>query len=714
MPSFKRSPIATAVLMLFAAPHGALAQAGPEAVLPEVQVSGEAPPAYRSDAPASRTGTPLRDVPQTITVVPKELMQAQGVTTLQEALRNVPAITFFAGEGGQMGDGPRLRGFDSRGSIFIDGVRDKGEYFRDVFNLESIEVLKGSSSLLFGRGTAGGVINQVTKTPGPEPRREAALTLGSEAFKRATADLNVPLGERSAFRLNAMAQDNESFRDHVEGEAVGLAPSLRLGIGADTDLTLSYQYLETSAVPDYGIVHLFGRPADVPISNFYGFPTRDYDDLDTSIASVRLEHRVSDALSLRNTLMWARYERDNELTAPRLIGTPAPGTPLSSIRVRRNDRKSRLEDNGSLINQTEVTWRAVTGGVRHRLLAGVEVGREDIDRTTFAFPGLTETSHDVDLLHPDSAAEGPTFDKTPRQFLESEADSLALYLQDEAELTPQWKLVGGLRWDRYEVSQTTDTRIASSSTPAGLARLERTDKVTSGRGGVIWQPDQAQSYYVSYGTSFNPSAEFGTLSAAAVDVEPEEVRTLELGGKWEVGPSLSLTAALFRNEKTNERIDDPAGGPEEVLLGARRVDGFEVGLAGRLARRWDLFAGVALMDGEITEQPAPPGELSNEGNQPSFVPESSASVWTTYRLDGGWDVGGGFLMAGSYFANDANDSRVPGYMRWDASVGYFHGPYELRLNVQNLFDTEYYASSHSRHVMPGAPRTLLATVRYQF
>jgi catecholate siderophore receptor len=715
MPKSKRRPLAAAVMIAFSAPQGALAQARPEQTLPEVNVRG-AQDRYRteSSSTATRTDTPLRDVPQTITIVPKELLQQQNAVSLQDALRNVTGITFFAGEGGQMGDGPRMRGFESRGSIFIDGIRDKGEYYRDTFNLESIEVLKGASSLLYGRGSPSGVINQVTKAPGLVARNEAALTFGRFDFKRATADLNLPLGETTAVRLNAMAQDNESHRDFVEGRRVGFAPSVRFGIGTPTEVSLYYQYLRSRDVPDYGVLQFFGKPAEVPTGNFYGFPTRDYDNLDTHIAALRVDHRFSDRLSLRNTLMWAKYERDNEVTAPRLrtgAAAPTAATPLAAVSVRRNDRKSRLEDNGSVINQTEAVWKASTGGLAHTVLAGVELGQEEIDRTTYAFPGLTETSHLVNLLDPDPANEGAGFGKTPQSMLSSKARSLAFYGQDQVEIAPQWKAVAGLRWDRYSVDQTTDQIIASGTTPVGVTSLARTDKVASTRAGLIWQPGPRQSYYISYGTAFSPSAELGTLAVSNASVEPEKVRSYETGAKLDVLRGVSVTAALFRNEKTNERVADPAGGPSQVLEGARRVDGVELGVAGRITPAWDIFAGVALMDGKITSQPTTP---ANVGKRPSFVAEKALNVWTTYRIAEHWEAGGGVYRVGDYFADDPNNTRIPGYTRWDATLAYVQKQYEIRFNLQNVFDETYYESAHPAHVKPGIPRQAFATLVYRY
>lgn len=712
--NFRRRPLAAAIMIAFSS-SGALAQSASEQTLPEVKVRGMQD-RYRTESSttATRTDTPLRDVPQTVTVLPKELLQQQNAVTLQDALRNVTGITFFAGEGGQMGDGPRLRGFDARGSIFVDGIRDQGEYFRDTFNLESIEVLKGASSLLYGRGSPSGVVNQVTKAPGLAARNEASVTYGSHDFKRATADLNVPLGETTAVRLNAMIQDNESHRDYVENARFGFAPSVRFGINTPTEVTLSYQYLRTRDVPDYGIVHLFGRPAPVDPSNFYGFPTRDYDHLDTHIATLRVDHRFSEALSLRNTLAWAKYERDNEITAPRLRtggAAPTPGTPLAAITVRRNDRKSRLEDNDSLVNQTEAVWKTMTGSIGHTLLAGVELARERIDRTTYTFPGLTETSHLVSLLDPDPANEGAGWNKTPQAVLRTEATTRALYLQDQLRLSPQWKAVAGVRWDRFEVEHDNNQIVATASTPVGVTSLSRTDKVASTRGGLIWQPTASQSYYVSYGTAFSPSAEFGTLANNTVNVEPEKVRSYEAGAKLEITRRVSVSAALFRNEKTNERVADPAGGPDQVLEGARRIDGVELGIAGRITPAWDVFAGAVLMDARITKQPSTP---ANVGNQPAFVAEKAANLWSTWRFAENWELGGGFYRIGSYFANDTNATLVPGYTRWDATLAYVQPRYEVRLNLQNVFDETYYESAHPSHVKPGIPRQLFATLVYRF
>jgi catecholate siderophore receptor len=238
--------------------------------------------------------------------------------------------------------------------------------------------------------------------------------------------------------------------------------------------------------------------------------------------------------------------------------------------------------------------------------------------------------------------------------------------------------------------------------------------VTSTRGGLIWQPTRSQSYYVSYGTAFSPSAEFGTLANNAANVEPEKVRSYEAGAKWSVLRNVSLTAALFRNEKTNERVADPAGGPSQILEGARRIDGVELGIAGRLAPAWDVFAGMVLMDAQILRQPVAPAAISNVGRQPAFVAEKAANVWTTYRFAENWEAGGGVYRVDGYYANDTNAVHVPGYTRWDATLAYVQKKYEVRLNLQNLFDAKYYESAHPAHVKPGIPREVFASLVYRF
>jgi catecholate siderophore receptor len=738
MERFKRRPLAAAVLLMFSVPTPALAQARTEQTLPEVQVRGEQDTGFRTESTgaATRTETPLRDVPQFVNTVPQSVIRSQGATQLTEALRNVPGISYAAPEGGtQANQVFYLRGFPAGGDIFLDGIRDLGEYNRDLFATESVEVLKGPSSLMFGRGSTGGVIHQTSKVADLLPRKELSLTVGSFDQKRLTGDLNLRLGDSSAFRLVALGENSGSYRYPQDVKRAGLAPSWRFGIGTATDVSLSLLYLKTADVTDYGQptltpaftgTGLFAMP---PISprNYYGYANHDFTDHETQIATLRVDHELSRSLRLRNTLRFASYQRQVEATIATLRATDAngaavtPATPLSLLMVTRNHDGGRTRDSDDkvLINQTELTWKLDSGGLRHTLLGGLELAREELHRWNYVLDADPQTAGTqaptsaTPLLNPDPGTL-LSYTKTPNVRSNAMADTVALYVQDQIEINAQWKALAGLRWERYEARAQT-ANFTSGAIASGP--FARTDTMVSGRAGLIWQPTPAQSHYVSVGNSYNPSGELGVygatgtnLSVANETLEPEENRGYELGTHWDLA-GMQLRAALFRNEKINARMNDPVLGAT-VLAGKRRVDGVELQVSGHIARNWEISSGVAFMDGTIVTGPA-----NVQGKTPLGVADVAGNVWTVYRLGGGWEVGGGIRGTSAYWQNDANTGEIPSYHVIDATIAYVQRRYEVRLNLYNLADEVYYYGGYQNNpnrVLPGAPRSGALTLRYNF
>ena len=766
MPQFERRPLAAAMALLFSAPASlvgaaqsapdavaqstpertqpqTVAQSTPERTLPEVKV--QEPPEntnFRTDSIRSgtRTDTPLRDIPQFINSVPQSLIRSQNATTLQDALRNVPGISYAAAEGGTSANQVfYLRGFPLNQDIFIDGVRDLGEYNRDLFAIESVEVLKGSSALMFGRGSTAGVINQVSKVADRLERREVSLTVGSFNQKRATADLNVRTGDSSAIRLVALAEDSNSYRYPRDVEKLGFAPSFWANVGKATDITVSYYYLKARDVTDFGQPTLFttagtgffGFPPVSP-KNYYGYANHDFADYETHIVNFRLDHQFSDKLSLRNTLRWANYQRESESTIATLTTTDVNGapvtrsTPLSLLRVTRNHDSGRTRDNDdtALINQTELTWKVSSGAVKHTVLAGLELAQERLDRRNYildadpALAGAQQPTSMTSFLNPNPNTQ-LSYTKTPNLDSVAEADTAALYVQDQLELSREWKALFGLRYEHYKSSA--QAIRASAVSGAAVGPFSRTDNMLSGRAGLIWQPTTAQSYYVSYGNSYNPSGELGTyggtaatqLSAVNQNLEPEKNQNYEVGAQWDLLTGLQLRAAIFRTEKTNARMADPASGLT-VLEGKRRVDGVEFGASGSITRNWDVYSGIAFMDGEIVR-----GAANVQGNTPLGVADVAGNVWTIYRLGGGWEIGCGARGQKGTWLTDTNlpGSTIPSYVVFDATVAYVQKQYEIRLNVYNLADKTYYIGGYNNspsRVLPGQPRAAALTVRYNF
>ena len=730
-----------ASLSLFAAEGGSLGEPAPPAAptLPEVRVQDSPDAGFRTDSTstATRTDTPLRDIPQFINMVPQALIRSQNATSLSDALRNVPGISYAAAEGGtQANQVFFLRGFPLNQDIFIDGVRDLGEYNRDLFATEAVEVLKGSSALMFGRGSTGGLVNQISKIANPFERREVAVTFGSFDQKRATADFNLRTSETSAVRLIGLVEDSGSHRYPQDVERYGFAPSYWTKLGNATDLTLSYYYLKARDVTDYGQPALFtagtGFLGFPPVSprNYYGYENHDYAKYETNIATATITHRFDESLSLRSVLRWAGYERQSESTIATLTATDVNGnpvtvdTPLDLLRVTRNHDTGRTKDNDdtALISQTELLWKVATGSVKHTILTGLELAREKLDRTNYALDadpnqaGIQAPTSFTSYLHPDPSTE-LSYTKVTNLNSRAQGDTVAVYVQDQLEFTRQWKALLGVRYEHFDADAQTSPQLAGVT---GAGPFSRSDDMVSGRAGLIWQPTDHQSYYASWGNSYNPSGELGVyggtaqtnLNAINQALDPEENQNYEIGAQWEVGGGIQLRASLFRNEKSNARMVDATG--TTVLEGKRRVDGIELEATGSITPNWDIYSGIAFMDGEIVTGPA-----NVQGKTPLGVPNVAGNIWTVYRLPYGFEIGGGARGQHGTWLTDANQpgSQIPGYVVWDFTAAYVQRQYEVRLNVYNVFDKKYYIGGYNNNpnrVLPGQPLAASVTLRYSF
>jgi len=733
MHQFKRRPLAAAILTLFSS--AAAAQAQSEQTLPEVKVQGDS---FRTETTtsATRTDTPLRDVPQFINSIPQSVIRSQNATTLTDALRNAPGISYAAAEGGtQANQVFYLRGFPLNQDIYLDGVRDLGEYNRDLFATESVEVVKGPSALIFGRGGSGGLINQSSKIANLLPHTEAAMTLGSFNQRRLTADSNFSTGESDAFRIVALVEDSGSYRYPQGVQKQGVAPSMRFGIGSGTEILLSYYYLKENSVTDYGQPTIpaavtgtgkAGMPA-VSARAYYGFSNNDYANYETNIFTARIDHRFNDTVSLRNTFRATDAKRQSESTISQTLvdstgAALSPATPLSNLLAVRNHDGNRTRDNDdtAIINQTDLTWKLSVAGMQHTVLTGLELSREKLNRWNYtldanpALAGVQTPTSNTPYLNPDPNTQ-LSYSKTPNLRSNANGDTVALYAQDQMELNKYWKALFGLRWEQFKALAQTMNYVTAALT---AGPFQRTDRMLSGRAGLIWQPDDAQSYYVSYANSYNPSGELGvyagtaqtSLTAVTQNLPPEENRNYELGAQWNVLQGLQLRSALFRTEKINQRIANSITNILE-LAGKRRVEGVEFELSGSITPNWDVYGALALEDGKIVKATV------NQGNTPLGVPDVAGSIWTVYRLGAGWEAGGGLRYNSGFNLTDANNGSVPAYTVVDATLAYVQRKYEVRLNAYNLTDKLYYVGGYQNapnRVLPGQPRSASVTLRYNF
>lgn len=683
---------------------------------------------------------PLVDVPQTITVIPRSVIDQQGATTLRDVLRNTPGITFQAGEGGTAsGDQMTVRGFDARTDIAVDGIRDAGTFTRDAFNLEQVEVAKGPSSTQSGRGSTGANVNLVSKTPRLETFRAGTVGIGTDGYRRATLDVNEDLSARStipgvAVRLNAMAQESGvAGRDIVENKQWAVAPSVAFGLGTPTRATVSYLHAEQDNIPDYGIPWVpvisgdvgsvtpgLGTPGGKPNvdqSNWYGLVERDYEKIVNDSITGTIERDLGPDTTLRNTTRYARTERDSVITAPRFVvtnpdGLPNTGDGVVLPLVRRNDEKFRDQVDDIVANVTNLRTTFDTGPVAHTLSTGLDLYRE------------TSVNH-TRVQTPDSQLPTDAFDPNPYQsydgvisrngaFVDVEAETVGIYIFDTAELTDWLELTGGVRFDHFEADVIDDRRAQTTGTGAGTYTRTRTnDDMISWKGGVVFKPRPNGSVFIGHGTSFNPSAESLTLSAANAGVDPEESESTEIGTKWELfDRRLNVSAAVFRTTKTNARTADPASPTDVTIDGEQRVDGFELGVGGNLTREWGVFAGYTYMDSEILSSRNP----LEVGSDVPRTPRHSFNVWTTYELPFGLTLGGGVQYMDEVDRNAATTNQhAPSYTLWNAMASYeVNKNLTLRLNVNNVTDEEYADRVGGGHYVPGVGRTVLLTGVFAF
>ena len=666
--------------------------------LPPVVVQDQNSPYIVPQSSLPKFPEPLKDTPQSITIVPQKLIEEQAGSTLRDALRNVTGIGVAAGEGGgAQGDSFTLRGFNARNDMYIDGVRDQGTYFRDTFNLEAVEVLKGPSSVYFGRGSTGGVINQVSKIPRLDPYYGGIFSSGNDFYLRSTADVNQPLTAvlpNAALRVNFMAHRNDiAERDVVENERVGFAPTVSFGLGTPTQATLSYFTQYENNIPDYGLPFSGGDPVRVNRENFYGLK-EDYEDTFANIVTGKLHHRFNDQLSLRNTLRFSHVHREVAPTVPSLVGT----TTINRSRPIRDTKEMIVS------NQTDLTTKFDTFGLKHSLTTGIELSRETVDvlrySQTTAANGLPATN----LFDPTHGANLSLVSKTLAADSFTGSTGFGIYAADTLKLNDYLDIIGGARWD-YFSTHFDDKRPVSQD-------FNNIDRMPSYRGGLVFKPLAWQSYYFSYGTSFNPSAEAIALAANNQNTPPEKNQIFEIGGKLDFfGGALNLTSALFHIEKTNARTPDAITGTVQVLDGKQRSQGFEFGVAGRVLPGLNVFGGYTFIDAEITKS----NDVTIDGKVPQNVPKHSATLWATYDFFEKWQIGGGPSYVGGRYANNQNTNRVDGYVRWDSTIAYqATNNVSLRFNAQNLANAYYFEGVHPSHVIPGAGRTFILATSFRF
>ena len=651
----------------------------------------------------------LRDVPQTINVVPAAVIKDQHATSIQDIMKNIPGVGLSTGDGQR--DQVFIRGFTAIGDQFVDGFRDDALYFRDLSNVERLEVIKGPAAVLYGRGSSGGLVNRVAKKPGIDIS-DVSFSLTNTSGKRGEIDLGRS-GETVSWRLTGARESADSFRDQQFLDRTTLAPSVQLRLSAATKLLLQADYLEDRRLTDFGIPSYQGRPVAVDPATYFGAANASDADFSQSrvvSTSATLTHKFNANLSLRNALRYYNYHLNRNNT--NISGN------VNELKGTMNLGHATLNrDEHGWFNQTELTQKLGTGANRHEILYGVELGQQSKDAVSYA---ATTVKSDMSIFHPVLPVVNPTA-LGVRTNTYGTYETAAAYVQDAISFGEQWKALVGLRYDSFKQQ----SRLANAA-GATSADLSRTDAAFSPRVGLVWQPGETQSYYASWSRSFQPTAETLALAVNNADLAPENTRNAEIGAKYDLlGGRANATVSLFRLERDNIKTSDPITNLI-VPVGKQRTDGLELTLNADLDGGWKMMAGYAYLDATIIESIALDKSVNLAGtNVLSAIPikgkratltaRNTANLWLTKELGRGFTVGGGANAVGSRFANTGNTVALPGYVTADAMLAYRNAKYELQFNVNNIGNTGYIVSGHGSSPnlsLPGAPRNVALTLRY--
>lgn len=682
----------------------------------------------------------LRDIPQSVTVVTEKLIDDRNLDTVKDVLRNTAGISFLAAEGGE--EDIRLRGFSlaGTGDIFLDGMRDPAFYDRDTFNNDRIEVLRGSASMLFGRGSTGGAVNQVSKQPRLMDSHEVTTTLGSHAYKRITGDFNLKTGENAALRLNAMATraDNNGAGSSIDKK--GLAAAYRFGIGTANEFSASLYHLDNRNGMNYGLPWIKPRASDSSAANtligslapdaYYGMAS-DYNAGQATVAAFSHIHRFSGDSELKTQLRSGRFKRDQRAGTVRFAAATAQpdGQPVdlgnfgpSTVFTRGTQLK--IQDVDTLQWQSDFSRQFDALGVKHELLAGVDFANEK--KTVYAARSAAQGG--VNLTKPNTTAgtpfDGASIDESSRVLRTAnqfESSAWGAYVQDLVQVAPHWKLLGGLRWDslrgHYDAFAIPNNAAGPVTTTAYQQKISELSK----RVGILYQPNALQSFHFSWGTSFNTSGDTYSYNALSANTDPEQSENIEFGAKLDSQDKrFSTRIAIFRSTKKNERNTDPDTAADRLLLsGKRHTAGVEIDVSGRLTPKWEVYGSYMWMPVARVDIAAPTATTTGNrvGDRPGLSPKHSGTVWTTYQITPQWRVGGGLNFRSAQAPADVTAPawEAPGFVTGDLMAEYtFNDRYSVKANLSNITDKLYAESLYRGHYIPGAGRQLQVALTAKF
>ena len=652
---------------------------------------------YRTDVlnTATKTLTSLRDTPQSISVMSKEQIQDQSMASIADVVSYVPGITSHQGENNR--DQLVIRGVSTSADFFRDGVRDDVQYYRDLYNVDRVEALKGPNAMIFGRGGGGGIVNRAMKEAGFTRLREFTIDGGSFRNRRVTGDVEQPLNKKLALRLNGVYENSGSFRRFVNLERYGINPTLTIVPGAKTTITVSYERFHDTRVADRGIPSFAGRPVDVPIETYLGNPNDSHVRATVDLWSTLISHQVG-KLTIRNRSLFGNYDRGYQNYVPGAVNTAKT---LATLTAYNNATERR-----NFFDQTDLTYVTKTGGVKHTLLGGTEAGRQLTDnfRNTGFFNNIS-TSIQVSLADPTTSVP-VTFRQSPTDANNHLTTTLAAaFVQDQVEISRRVQVLGGVRFDYF------DLKFHNNRTGEDLRRI---DRLVSPRLGIVVKPLMPLSLYSSYSISYLPSSgdQFSSLTTVTQQVKPEKFTNYEVGAKWDVRPNLTLTTALYRQDRTDTRATDPNDPTRILQTGSQRSNGFEAGVSGNITRSWSIAGGYAHQDSFINSATT----AAREGAQVALVPRNTFSLWNKYQVVKRLALGLGVVHRSDMFAAIDNTVTLPGYTKIDAAAYVrIAEKWKLQAHFENLLNQKYYLTADgNNNISPGSPRAIKMTLIFGF
>ena len=654
---------------------------------------------------ATKTDTPLIDVPQSVAVVTQEQMSDQSVQSMSDAVRYVPGVTASQGEGNR--DALNFRGSGvTTGDFYLDGMRDDVQTYRDFYNTDRIEVLKGPNGMVFGRGASGGAINRVSKEAGWDPVREIKVTYGAYNQKRTSIDIGNGINDVAAFRLNAVYEESDSYRSGVNLKRYGVNPTFTITPSDNTKITIGAEYFKDQHIGDRGIpsigTGLNNRPYRLEdYQTFYGNASLSPNETETKALNAMIEHAFNDNLSIRNRTRYASYDKYYQ----NVYADSAVSNNLFAVGAYRD-----TTDRKNFINQTDITYKINTGRFEHQLLAGMEVGTQKTTNARFIAGNSERISSGVSVLSPTYSLPINLSNTSRNQA--SEIDIFALYVQDQIKISEQWQAIVGLRHDQLKTHY---DNVKTSQT------IEVSDSLLSPRAGLIFKPIENLSIYGSYSLAYVPRAgdQLLSLTATTQSLQPEKFINKELGAKYDISPQLSLTAALYLLERKNVAMTDPVNTSQNIVIDGQETKGAELGIAGKMTDRWSMFGGYSYQDAEFTKAMVISGSTYLAGTTLGQTPSHTFSLWNRYDFNESWGAAIGVVSRSQMYAltpTTAASTVLPGYARVDAAIFWKPTPkIQMQLNIENLTDKDYVTSAHTNNnLTPGAPITARATLTYNF